>query len=106
MPIAGVSDPPKQVGNLKVRHDGPLGRTDLVADARVADVVDVVARDVPIRSVLSVAGDRTVDDARVDGAHRCIADAESIHDTRPELLDDRVGVAREPHEHFASLVGL
>ena len=39
------------------------------------------------RSCLPVAGDRAVDQPGIDGTELFIANAQLIHDTRPELLD-------------------
>src|SRR5262249_32349644 len=47
------------------------------------------------RPTLSVAGDRAIDEARVDLAHVVIGEAEPLHDAWPELLDQNVGAFDE-----------
>ena len=97
----------EQVGDLEVRHHrcAPLG-ADLLADARVADVVDVVAGAQRVGTVLPVTGDRAIDDARVDRIDRRVAHAELVHHTRTKALDDDIGVFGEPQEHVAPRRGL
>ena len=88
----------RAVGDL-VPEAGDSSRPDLVADAGVADVVDVVARAPGVRPVLAVARDRQ-DDAGIDCRHGVIAHAELRHHAGPEALDDHIGAPREPQERL------
>src|ERR1019366_10230493 len=54
----------------------------------ITDVIQVVPRDITLRPGLSVAGNRTIDDTRIDLGDAFIIEAESLHNTRPELLDN------------------
>ncbi len=65
---------------------------------RVGQVVDVVARDVPHRAVLSIPGDGAVNDLRVDGGNRIVVDPEPRNDAGPEPFDDDVGGSCEAQE--------
>jgi hypothetical protein len=57
----------EQVADLEVgNRRRAAGDADLVEQAAVAQVVEVVAGAVAVRPVLPVAGDRAVNDARVD----------------------------------------
>ena len=55
-------------------------------------------------AVLPVAGDRAVDELRVAGAHRGVAEAEPIEHTRPEVLEHDVGGGRETGDDVAAAV--
>lgn len=81
----------------------PAGRSHLVEDTRVADVVDVVARSPDVGTILAIPGDRAVHDAGTDGPHGFVADTKPVHHTRPETLDDHVGPPGQLQERFASL---
>jgi hypothetical protein len=65
-----------------------------------------VAGAVAQRAVLPVAGDRAVDEPGVDLPQRLVAGAEPVHHARAEGLEQHVGVADEPQEHVAPLLGL
>ena len=71
-----------------------------------AEVVHVVPAAVAVRAVLAVAGDRAVDQPRVDLPQAVVADAQAVQDARPERLEEDVGVAGEAQQHVAALVGL
>ena len=51
---------------------------------------------------LPVAGDRRVDDARVDRRDRVVVHAQRGDDTGPEAFDDHVGVLRQRQERVAA----
>src|SRR5947208_6562484 len=48
-----------------------------------------------LRAVLAEAGNGTIDQARVERAQRFVAEAETLHDPRPEILPHDVRVGRE-----------
>ena len=66
------------------------------------DVVDVVAGLLGARAVGAVAADGDVDELRVDGCERFVAEAEAIHHAGPEALDERVGGLGERQQRFAA----
>ena len=43
----------------------------------------------------AIAGNRAIDDTGVDGRHAVVIEPEPLDDTRPEVLDDDIGVADE-----------
>ena len=47
------------------------------------------------RIVRAEPGDRAVDEARVRGPRRVVAEPEAIHHAGPEVLDEHVGVTHE-----------
>ena len=61
-----------------------------------------MARSGRARAVLPVAGDRAVDDLRVDLAQRLVADAEPVEHARAEGLEHDVGVAHQAQQHLAA----
>ena len=64
----------------------------------VADVVDVVTRLRGARAGLAVAGDRAIDQPRIDLAQRLGAETEPRHHAGPELLDQDVGALDQRHQ--------
>src|SRR5581483_2715760 len=70
--------------------------------ARLREVVDVVADAVAVGPVLSVARDRAVDEAGIEGPQRRVVDAEAGGDARAEAFEQDVGAGDEPPEHVAA----
>ena len=80
------------VGDQRRRHDRPVGRPGVERQQPgAADVVEIVAGLVGARTGLAVAGDRAIDQPRIDRPHRLVAEPEPRHDARAELLDQHVG---------------
>ena len=95
------------VGDLHARDDRrPARLADVVEHACGRQVVDVVADAVAVRAVLAVAGDRTVDEPRVQRRQTLAADPEARHDARPEALEHHVRVRRQPEEDLTPCLGL
>ena len=65
------------------------------------DVVDVVADGRRTGAVLAEAGERAVDEARVDVAQRLVVDAEALDDAGAKAFEDDVGGLREAVEDVA-----
>ena len=66
----------EEVADLKIRHRrSAAGQADLVEQAAVAEVVQIVAGAVPVRPVLPIAGDRAIHDARIELGNGLITDA-------------------------------
>jgi hypothetical protein len=96
-----------EVGDLAGRLDRrPVGVTGEPEQPDEPEVVHVVARAVAVGPVLPVAGDRAVDDAGVDLAHRLVADAEAVEDTGAKRLEHDVGFAHRAQERLAPHVAL
>src|SRR6185436_15422326 len=91
----------EQVGDLKVPQHRRIRRADLLADAGVADVIDIVPRAHRVRAVLAVTRDGAIDDARIDRRERVVVHAELRHDTGPEAFDQYVRGLRQPEQHLA-----
>src|SRR6185312_5325018 len=94
------------VGDGDADTDWPLaGNAGHGHDAAHAlrDLVDRGPR--RIGAVLAEAGNAAIDDARVALADGLIIDAEPPGDAGPHVLDDNVGLFREPHQDLAALVG-
>ena len=89
----------EQVGDLEIR-DGRLAAfaAHLIEHAGIAEVIDVVPGEIAVGTVLPVAADRAVGDARVSRRHRGVADAELVHDAGAEAFDDDVRARRQPQE--------
>jgi len=79
------------------------GSTRDAEHAGVAEVVDVVPDLVAVRAVLPVAGDRAVDEARVEPRHALVIDAETGGHARPEAFEDDVRLRRQTLEDRAPL---
>src|SRR3989454_4780362 len=77
-----------------------------ISDAGVADVVDVVAGALRVRSVLSVTGDRAIHQTRVHGGERIVADAQLRHGAGTESLDEDIGAFCKAQKDFPSLRSL
>jgi hypothetical protein len=45
-----------------------------------------VRSDVGARAVLAVAGQRAIDDTRIDGLQRFVTEPQTVHDAGPELF--------------------
>ncbi len=85
---------------------GIAGRSSVEVDADHAGERldgDVVRRLVAVAAGLPERRDRAVDELRRAGAHLRVADAEPVHDARPERLDEDVGALGEAHEDLAAL---
>ena len=83
---------PRQAGD---RHEAPQALRDLVH-----------ARPVAIGAGLAEARYRAIDDARIDGPHGLVIDAEPVFHAGAVVLDDDIGVLRHRQEYLAALVGL
>ncbi len=74
---------------------------DHIQHAAHRNVVDVVADGHRIGAVLAVAGERAIDEARVDAAQRLVVDAQALYDAGAKAFEDNVGGLREPVEDVA-----
>ena len=70
----------------------------------LGDLVDTGARG--IRSALAEAGDRAVDDARIDLGHGVVIDMQSVLHIGAVILDDDVGLLSELHEDRVAFLAL
>ena len=107
MPERAVQARPRVVGD-EVQGNGRLavGLADEAEHAGQRQVVHVVGRIVAVGAVLTEAGERAVDDARVEGADGLVVGAQPLHDARPEALHDDVGVRGQLPEDRLALGGL
>ena len=98
---AGSVPPPMSAisaGGTSGRSSGPgLQRQQ----AGRADVVDVVPGFSRARPGLAVAGDRAIDQPRVDLAQRVVAEAQPRHHAGAELLDQHIGALDQWHQPVA-----
>src|SRR6185369_15880085 len=95
-------------GGDVVHRDADLSRPAIglarhAHDAAHALRDDVEAAFLPVGAGLAEAGNRRIDDARVDFLDRLVVDAELFGDARPEILDDDVGRGGEFHKYFLAL---
>ncbi len=89
----------RDVGDQRRRDDRRLGGSHAERQhTGVAQIVEVVTGDVALGPVLAVAGDRAVDDARVDRGDSFVIEAEPRHHARPELFDHHVGLFEQRHD--------
>src|SRR5215210_4311668 len=92
-----------QVGDLRAGLDRRPARVPAQAEDSVqAEVVQVMAGAVAVRTVLAVAGDRAVDQRRIRLAQHLVADAQPLEHARPEALDQHVGGFGELQESLPS----
>jgi hypothetical protein len=63
----------------------------------------VVGLEVSVRTSLSEAGDRAINELRVTGADLLVGEAEPLHSSRAEILDEDVSLADESQEYRPSL---
>src|SRR5437867_2862410 len=92
------------VGDLHARDDGrPARGAREPDDAREAEVVDVVPDPVAIGPVLAVAGDRAIDEARIQRAQRLVVDPEARRRPGARALEHHVRLARQALEDGAPL---
>jgi hypothetical protein len=71
------------------------GLADQPEDAREGEVVAVMGGVIAVRPVLAEAGQRAVDDARVDRLHALVVGAEPLHHAGAKALDEDVGLRGE-----------
>jgi hypothetical protein len=89
----------EQVADLEVGNcRRTAGDADLVEQAAVGQVIEVVAGAVAVGAVLAVAGDRAINDARVDCRYRLVADSQLVDDAGAKALDDDIRAGGEAHE--------
>src|SRR5437773_3458659 len=92
----GQEEPGREIGHRDADPHGALtgqpGDRHEPAHA-LGDLV--VARPLGVRAGLAEAGDRAVDDPRIDLRQRLVVDAEPLLHVRPEVLDDDVGARRQ-----------
>lgn len=53
-------------------------------------------------TILAIAADRAINEPRIDSAERGVVDAELAGDTRPEILDQDVGILDHTIERLAA----
>jgi len=91
-------------GEVEERDSRPHGLTSRLArdghDAGKGLHERLVARRILARPRAAEGGDRAVDEARVDGGQRIVAETEALHGARAEVFDDHV---RRRHEGFHHL---
>ena len=91
------------VGDLHPRHHRvSVARTDDAEHAGVAQIVEVVPGAILVRSILTVAGDRAIDEPRVLLREPLVPDPEPVHHARAERLDEDVGVASEAQQDLGA----
>ncbi len=80
------------------RHRRRAGGLAAVVGGHAGDrqIVQIVAGPVPVGPVLAVAGNRAVDQPRVDRLKVFVAHAQAVHDPGAELLDDNVVLGHQP----------
>ena len=114
----GAEDAGAQIGNRDADAHGSLtGQPGDRHQAAHALRNLVEARAQAIRSVLAVAGDAGIDQARIDRGHRLVADAKPVFDigtvvfhqhvgARRQLLQDRDAFGRLEVQRHATLVAM
>src|SRR5262249_20786144 len=89
------------VGDEVVRDGGQLpSSSEDGKDACGSDVVEVVAHQVAVRTVLSVAGYGAVDQSVVANRHLLVADSQAFSDTGPIFLHQYVGALNHAPKNF------
>jgi hypothetical protein len=95
------------VGDQRGRHDRPVGRAGVERkEPSVGYVVEIVPGLAGARAGLAVAGDRAIDQPRVDRAHRIVAEAEPSHDPGAELLHQHVGAPKKSSKLVGTVFSL
>ena len=84
-------------GGLPQEHrDAVVGIGLVRGEAAVRLDHGVVGAAIAVRAGRAEPGERHVHDVGVDRAHVVVAEPELVHHARPEVLDQHVGVGREP----------
>ena len=82
-----------EIGDLHVRQHRRTARlAELVQHARVTAVVHVMPGAIAVRAGLAVAGQRRIDEPRVDLPQRLVAAAQLVHHAGAEGLNHHVGL--------------
>ena len=84
------------------RHRRLALAADGVQHAGERDVVDVVAGGLRHRAVLAEAGHAAEHQLGIDLQQHVGPEPQPLHDARPEALDQRVGLGRQPLDHVAA----
>ena len=101
IPATAISAPPPRSAICAAADTGgPLASPLRPRIPFKPEVVDVVPGPIPVRAVLPVARDRAVHEPRVLGAQALVSDPEPVEHSRPERLEQDVGVADEANQHF------
>ena len=82
------------------RHGAFAAAADRFERAGERDVVDVVTRGLRHRPVLPPAGHTAVDELRISLETHVGSEPESLHDSRPEALDERVRPGDQAEHRF------
>src|SRR5581483_4120151 len=89
------------------RNDRTVWRSRLqVKQPGVADIVDVVSGFVDTRAALPIARYRAIDQPRVDGLERLVAEAETVHHARAKLFDKNISALDERNNSLDPGLGL
>ena len=96
--------PSRHIRRLNAQWHRPTVLAPGVAgDARQRKVVDVMPGTVPIRACLTVAGDRHINQLRVDRLQRLVAQPQPRHDTRSKLFEHDVVFSHQLPDHLERL---
>jgi hypothetical protein len=93
------------------RHERrPIGRRrhalESLEDAQLGVDEVLVARRIGQGALVAEPADRGVDQARVAGRHRIVAEAERLHHARSEAFDHHIGAAGEIQDRLAVVRGV
>ena len=69
-----------------------------VQQAGFGQIVEIVRRDLRLGPALAVAGDRAIDQARIDRRERRMAEPEALHHARAKLLDQHIRGSQQRHQ--------
>ena len=94
----------EQVADLQIgnRRLAPID-ADLIEHTGKADIVEVVSGRHCQWAGLAIAGDRAIDDLRIDRPQRFVTNSQLVAHPRPEALDDDVGSTRQTQEYLTAL---
>ncbi len=114
--VAGGERRQDALRRIEARHQVADGCADLVggAVARAGDIHDaglalhdhIVARAVLLRAAVAEAGDGGIDHGRPPRGHRLVAEAQTIHRSRPKILDQDVGRVDQAPQHLLAAPAL
>lgn len=85
---------------------GAIRLTDEIENPGKAQVIDIVSNAITIGTILTVAGNGTVDDAGIDLPHRFVIHTQPVDNTRSETFQHHIGIFKQAEKDIFSFCGL
>ena len=93
-------------GNIRNLNSGngwrPVRLADQIQNSRNAQIIDIMPDPIPVRAILSITGDGTINDAGIDLFYGFISDTQPVHDTGSKPFQQDVRLPNQPEENLLS----